>query len=131
MQLIVDNWNGNRNNGSYVEIKDSKDAINVLQTLNGKNITQLIASNDNGTILIGGGPDLFIVTYMEGDNEAFFNVINPDFPEDETEITLVTGSQAGNFPKKVCVGFDLAALVLAYYVEKGEQSPAVIWEEEE
>jgi hypothetical protein len=131
MKLIIDKWNGNRNEGTYADAKNGQEAVKALQTLNGKNITQLIASDDNGTILIGGGPELFVVTYMEGDNEAFFTVINPDFPDDETEVTLVTGAQAGDFPKKVCVGFDLAALVLSHYVDKGEQSPAVIWEEEE
>lgn len=58
------------------DIKESEEAASVLQTLNRKNVTQLIAGDINGFILIGDAPELLVVTQVVIEDEAFFNLIN-------------------------------------------------------
>lgn len=130
MKLSVDNWIGNQNYSTDKDIKESSEAIAALYTLNGKNITQLIAGDGNGFILIGGGPVLFVVTHVVGEDEAFFNLISPDAVNNEEEISLVTGGQAGDFRQKICVPLVLAEQALTYYIEHGTHSPLLEWEEE-
>lgn len=130
MKLNVDNWIGNRNNSRESDITASSEAVTALHSLNGKNATQLIVSNFNGFLLIGGGPELFVVTHGVGEDEAFFNLINPEGIDDLQEISLVTGGQAGDFPKKICVPLILAEQALTYYIEHGDRSSALKWEEE-
>lgn len=100
MKLSVDSWIENRNYSNDKDIKESYEAVTALRTLNGKNETQLTVGNINGFLLIGGGPELFVVTQVVGEDEAFFNLINPECFSEEEEISLVTGGQAGGFPKK-------------------------------
>ncbi|ACU60029.1 Imm1 family immunity protein [Chitinophaga pinensis] len=130
MKLSIDSWIENRNYSNDKDIKESYEAVTALQTLNGKNVTQLIVGDINGFILIGGGPELFVVTQVVGEDEAFFNLINPECVSDEEEISLVTGGQAGGFPKKNCVPLALAEQALTYYVKHGDRSPSLRWEEE-
>lgn len=130
MNLSTDNWIENRNYSNDKDIEESSDAIAALHTLNGKNVTQLLAGDHNGFILIGGGPELFVVTHVIGENEESFNLINPECVSDEGEISIVTGGQAGDFPKKICVPLTLAEQALAYYVEHGDRFPSLEWEAE-
>lgn len=130
MKLNVDNWIGNRDNGYEIDIKISSEAITALHSLNGKSVTQLIVSDFNGSLLIGGGPELFVVTHVIGDNEISFNLINPEAVNDLQEISLVTGGQAGDFPRRICVPLSLAEQALTHYVEYGNRSSLLQWAEE-
>ena len=130
MKLSIDSWIENRNYSNDKDIKESYEAVTALQTLNGKNVTQLTVGDSNGCMLIGGGPELFVVTLVVGEDEAFFNLINPECVADKKEISLVTGGQAGDFPGKNCVPMALAEQALAYYVKYGDRSPSLKWEEE-
>jgi len=130
MKLNVDSWIGNRDNGNEIDLKESSDAMTALHSLNGKNITQLIVSDLNGFLLIGGGPELFIVTHGIAEDDIFFNLINPEAVNDLQEISFVSGGQAGDFPKRICVPLILAEQALMHYVEHGNRSPLLKWAEE-
>lgn len=130
MKLTIDNWTGNRNNGIETEITYNEAAIDALKTLNGQHITQLIASDEKGFLLIGGGPELYVVSYIVGDNETSYNLVNNQPSDPDEEIALVTGGQKGLFPAKICTSFEQAAAALKYYVTTANMNPDQTWEEE-
>lgn len=130
MKLTLEKWHGNINNSYTTEIRHSDAAIAALKALNGHDISQLIVSDDNGFLLIGGGPVSFIVSYIAGDHETSFNLVNIHQADSNKEISLVTGGQSGLFPEKICSDLTETSRALNHYVDTGTMNPAQVWEEE-
>ncbi|MCW3465044.1 Imm1 family immunity protein [Chitinophaga nivalis] len=112
-------------------ITSPTDALSALHALDGKNSTQLIASNDNGCLMIGGGNDeLYIVTFVVEEDTAFFNLLADARAQDEQDIALVTGGQKGLFPARLCVDKATATEALLYYIEHAAMHPGLNWEQD-
>lgn len=127
MIFSIDKWENNINKGDETLVKSDEDVFNNLKLLNGKTITQLVANGKNNALMIGGGNDKFVVTYIEGDNEDFYNLINKDFPNSEEEIEVVTGGQAGLFPKSIVVDFNTTYFSLLYFFNHQKRNPNMEW----
>jgi hypothetical protein len=133
MELDLDNWLGNRNNSSSKQItsNDLTFVIEQLDKLDQKKHTQLIIGLDDGYYMTSGGLGRYVCTYTQGDNEAFFNLVNPSTDNIKTEeIEVVTGGQAGLFPHKIVVDKDLALQALSYFVMHQQMDLSLIWEED-
>ena len=130
MTFSIDKWEKNINKGSEVLVKSKEDVICCLQSLNGENVTQLVANGKDGALLIGGGADNFIVTYILGNNTEFYNLINEEFINSNEDVEVVTGGQAGIFPKSMVVDFETALSSLLYFFSFQECNPELIWDNE-
>lgn len=130
MIFSIDKWENNINKGDEVLVKSENEVKEKLQSLNGKNITQLVANGKDGALLIGGGENKFVVTYIVGENEDFYNLINEEFAESEEEEEVVTGGQAGIFSKNIVVDFKTAFNSLVYFFNYQERNPDLKWENE-
>ena len=124
----IDRWEGNINKGDEILVKSEQDVEKQLSLLNGRDITQLVANGKDEALLVGGGDKNFVVTFIVGDNEDFFNLVNEDSANDSDEIEVVTGGQAGLFPKSIVVDFQTALSSLLYFYKFQRRSPDLIWE---
>jgi hypothetical protein len=130
MKITTDKWHLNRNNSIEMEVENKHDLRALLKKLDGKTTTQLIAEGNNGLLLIGGGPDQFVVTNIIGEHEEFYNLINKDLADNKDEIELVTGGQSGLFAKKLCNNFDNTLQALQYFFSHSKSDPGLIWAED-
>jgi hypothetical protein len=128
MIFSIDKWENNINKGDEVLVKSEQDVEKQLSLLNGKDITQLVANGKDCTLLIGGGDRNFVVTYIVGNHEDFFNLINEEDANDFDEIEVVTGGQAGLFPKSIVNDFQNALSSLLYFYKFQQMDPALTWE---
>ena len=128
MIFSIDKWENNLNKGNEVLAKSEQDVEKILSLLNGKSITQLVANGKDGALLIGGGGENFVVTYIVGDNEDFYNLINSDFADNSDEIEVVTGGQAGLFPRSIVTDFQTALSSLLYFYKFQQRDPNLSWE---
>lgn len=128
MIISVDKWMNNINKGDETLVKSEQDVEKQLSLLNGKDITQLVANGKNQALLIGGGDKNFVVTFIVGDNEDFYNLVNEDFANDFDEIEVVTGGQAGLFPQSIVVDFQTALSSLLYFYKFQQRNPDLTWE---
>lgn len=88
----------------------------------------MVANGKDGVLLIGGGDKNFVVTFIVGDNEDFYNLVNENFENDFDEIEVVTGGQAGLFPKSIVVDFQKALSSLLYFYKFQQRNPDLTWE---
>ena len=127
MKATINNWEKNKNNSIECLIEDIDKLLSLLEKLNGKNHTQLILEGKDGFLIIGGGNNSFVISDVIGDNENSFTLINGN---DENEIEVVTGGQAGLFPKKMVVNFEIASIVAKNYFLTSKMDNQFIWEED-
>ncbi|MEZ0611151.1 Imm1 family immunity protein [Fibrella sp. WM1] len=134
MELDYDVWLANRNNSATKAISpaDVNLVVERLAALNQKEYTQLVLGASDGHLLIGGGLGAYVCTYTQGEQEAYFNLINPHAPTDEEaeEVTVVTGGQAGTFPPAIVVDRSLAEQAIRYFIRHEQMDPSLIWEED-
>lgn len=134
MELDYDVWSANRNESVTKTISsfDINLVVERLTALNQKEYTQLVLGASDGHLMIGGGLGAYVCTYTQGEQEAYFNLINPNVaPEDEAdEIEVVTGGQAGIFPPAIVVDRQLAEQAIQYFVKNEQMDPSLIWEED-
>ena len=128
MIFSIGKWINNISKGDETLVKSEQDVQKILSLLNGKDITQLVANGKDGALLIGGGDKNFVVTFIVGDNEDFYNLVNENFENDFDEIEVVTGGQAGLFPKSIVVDFQKALSSLLYFYKFQQRNPDLTWE---
>jgi hypothetical protein len=128
-ELHIDRWETNVDKGFALKVEQSS-LLQQLQLLDGKVSTQMLVlpEDKSSSLLIGGGKNnIYVVTLTIGADEEFFNLFDP-YKNDIKEIEVVTGGQAGLFPEKYCVDFNMALEALKFYVETGQPSPKLSWE---
>lgn len=79
--------------------------------------------------MIGGGNNAYVCTFMVGDKEQYFNLINVKNNSND-EVEVVTGGQGGFFEQKIVVDLPLALEAMQYYILNREMSPQLTWEED-
>jgi len=132
MTLSIDLWENNFDKGEKnIDLFSIELAISYLKLLNEGERTMLtISCADNSCYLLICGGKKFIVNIVIGNDEGFYNLKNPKYIDDETEVEVITGGQAGLFEKKYVVDFDLAKRAMTYYFENQKPNPKLQWEED-
>ena len=106
-----------------------KDVENLIDKMDGKNITQITMDNgeeDNYFCLGGGNEGLFNIFISENDNEIVSTLINPT--DDKNIYKLVTGGQEADFEGRLCVNTQIAKNAAKYYYENGIKCDDYLWE---
>jgi len=130
--VSYDQWQGNRDVGRSFEItnKETDRIWEILDRLNGKIHTQILIKNIENALLIGGGNNnLYVCTLMQG-NESSHNLINKKYLNENEEVEIVTGGQAGLFPRKLVNEIDQTREAIRYFIEFNKMNPNLIWEKE-
>jgi hypothetical protein len=132
LDVHVDKWEGTVDNGSSFTIEDGS-IDKYLGLLDGKKHTQIliIPRDKSNSFLIGGGNNnTYVVTYTIGNDEEFYNLVNPG-KTGKNEIELVTGGQAGLFSDRYVLDFNSVLKAANYYLEHCERDPHLHWEKQE
>lgn len=130
-EVLYDQWSQNRNIGGnyFLDSNNYAKVIESLEKLNGKEFSELLIKGDKNTLIIGGGNNkLYICTYVVGQHEDFYNLINEKNINGDKEIELVTGGQAGIFQSKMCCEFTNIVEAAIYFIKNENMNPSLIWE---
>jgi ssDNA-binding replication factor A large subunit len=128
--IIADNWVGTKSNNKESTCRSVDEAIDAVKQLNGKNHTQVVMKGDGRTLIIGGGNDgRYSVVLTEGDDQAFYTLVDPKGNRD-IEVTIVTGGQSGAFPGNQSVDLEAAIAAVRHFYNVGEPSPGLTWQVE-
>lgn len=126
-RLITDNWVGAKANNREVACRSLDDALIAIGKLNGTNHTQVVLKGEGSTLVVGGGNQgRYSVELCVGEDEEFHTLIDPAVAADG-ELEIVTGGQAGLFPKNQAVTLAAALEAARYFYTSGKPSPAVTW----
>ncbi|MFD2287124.1 hypothetical protein GJU39_10775 [Pedobacter petrophilus] len=131
MKLYFDHWNKNRDEGSEIEINSTNvnDIPSYLKRLNQKEFTQISINEKNSSLMIGGGNKSYVCTFIVGDNEQYFNLVNVKNNSND-DVEVVTGGQGGIFEQRIVVELPLALEAMQYYILNGEKKPELVWDED-
>jgi asparagine N-glycosylation enzyme membrane subunit Stt3 len=127
MKATIDNWKGINNQSSEYLINNEEYLISLLKKLDENIHTQLILESDDGFLLIGGGNNSFVISCIIGENESSFTLVNGT---DENDVEVVTGGQAGLFPQKMVVNYEIALNVITYYFKTSKMDSHLTWKED-
>lgn len=126
-------WDDYRNADDFENIMDSpkwNDAERIIDSMDGKNITQVILSDeDDGDnyLCIGGGNDgRYNVFISKDDNRLLFDLLNPI--DDPNVYELVTGGQLGDFDGIYCVDKETAKKAARQFFETGKPDKELKWQ---
>jgi hypothetical protein len=130
VDLTVEKWVGNRNEGEFIENPDWRQIEAAIRELKGKSKTLVTLGADDETYMtIGGGEAGKYVISVTFDNLSFHNLVDLTKP-DGTE-KLVIGGQEGIYPAKICVDLLRCLLAARTFAESGELDRLLVWQEEE
>jgi asparagine N-glycosylation enzyme membrane subunit Stt3 len=127
MKATIDNWKGINNQSSEYLVNSEENLISLLKKLDENIHTQLILESDDGFLLIGGGNNSFVISCIIGENENSFTLVKGT---DENDVEVVTGGQAGLFPKKMVVNYEIALNVITYYFKTSKMDSHFTWKED-
>jgi hypothetical protein len=124
ISMRADRRVGVHNLGEPIDAVDPQAARAALDALDGRERTMIFFESDAGTrLLIGGGPELFLVDY-EARDESWLLVGDA---EAMGEVVLVAGGQAAQFPRAQVVDRAKASEALGGFLEDGSRAPALAW----
>ena len=122
-KIITEEWTENKND-IRINIPDIDLIENEIKKLDGKVKTMLTLETDgNENLIIGGGPDYFIVTGTL-DNEEYI-LIN-DKSEEEF-IELNAGGQYSEFPLNQCQKISNVLIAAKTFAIDGVFDKSLIW----
>lgn len=101
----LDCRNGNKNTDIDLVFENTKDIFQALKLLDGIEHTLLLIEKNNEQILIGGGPDKFIVSKSER-MKSF--TLRSNTESSDSKARLCIGGQYGNYPSKYVCDFKCA-----------------------
>jgi hypothetical protein len=130
VDLSVEKWIGNRNEGEFIENPDWNQIEAAIRKLDGKSQTLVTLGVDDETYMTvgGGGAGKYVVS-VTFDNISFHNLVDLSKP-DETE-KLVIGGQEGIYPAKMCVDLLPCLLAARTFAESGKLDTLLSWQEDE
>jgi hypothetical protein len=130
VDLSVEKWVGNRNQGEFIEHPDWNQIEAAIRELDGKSRTLVTLGVDDETYMtIGGGESGKYVVSVTFDNISFHNLVDLSKP-DETE-KLVVGGQEGIYPAKMCVDLLRCLLAARTFAESEKLDSLLVWQEDE
>lgn len=127
--LTIENWVGNKDEGSVIENPNWQQIETAILELNEKNKTLVtLGADEESYMSIGGGEVGKYIVNVTFDNMSFYNLVN--YSKSEKIENLVVGGQAGDYPAKMCVDLQTVLLAAKTFVELGKLEESVNWEEE-
>ena len=130
VDLSVEKWIGNRNEGKLIENPDWSQIEAAIHELDAKSKTLVTLGVDDETYMtIGGGASGKYVVTVTFDNLNFHNLVDLSKP-DGTE-KLVVGGQEGIYPAKMCVDLLRCLLAARTFAESGKLDELLCWQEDE
>lgn len=130
VDLSVEKWVGNRNEGELIENPDWNQIEAAIRDLDGKSKTLVTLGVDDETYMtIGGGGVGKYVVSVTFDNISFHNLVDLSKP-DETQ-KLVVGGQEGIYTAKVCVDLLPCLVAARTFAESGKLDTLLSWQEDE
>jgi hypothetical protein len=127
MKVYWDKWDKVNNLSGETEVISFVEIEKLIQQLDQSIHTQVILNSKENYLLIGGGNGQYIVSFVVGNDEDFYTLINKDKRDIDEEITVVTGGQAGSFPEKIVVNYTAVIEASHYYFEHLDKSPNLQW----
>ena len=100
----------------------------IIRRLDGARHTEVVlaAGEEVPHMIIGGGPDLFIVN-VTFDFDTFHLATTPDA---EGDVDIVAGGQRGRFKRADSVGLEQAVAAARAFAEETALSPSLSWRED-
>ncbi len=118
MKIIYDNRVKNRNRDTTISTASCNDAIGVINQLNGKEHTLvLLERDDTSQLMVGGGPDHFIITLQKGDRNL---ALKKGGENTESFVEICAGGQFGDYPGYLGNTKDTAIAAIKLFFENSE-----------
>lgn len=119
MKLFIDKRSGVHNVETEVDKIDLHSTKEKFYLLDGNAVTLVMLERVDGwQLLIGGGPENFIVTLSDDSTNLTF--YNPKGNENN-QIEICAGGQYGEYPETLCVSRDQVILVVEHFFENTER----------
>jgi hypothetical protein len=130
VDLTVEKWVGNRNEGEFIENPDWNQIEAAIRELDGKSKTLVTLGVDDETYMtIGGGESGKYVVSVTFDNINFHNLVDLSKPNGTEK--LLIGGQEGIYPAKMCVDLLRCLLAARTFAESGKLDELLCWQEDE
>lgn len=124
-KIITETRMGNKNTPNEIENPKIEKIESEIKMLDGKTKTLLsLKVNENSSMYIGGGPNLYFVTIYHNDKN--YNLLN--ISEDKSIIKLKVGGQITEYEKEECVDIEYAIKAARYYSIHGDIDKSCKWE---
>lgn len=121
---------GAKNEAATVQNPTLQQVTEAVQTLDGRQRTEVILSGEKRELTISGGNDGRYIAFISvNGDETFYNLINPAGSPD-VELRLVTGGQVGTYPSRVVVSLSDVLSAASSFYETGE-APMFNWEKQD
>lgn len=113
--------------GAIVQNRDELFAL--LDSFKGKQpfVGELVG--DNGYKLMIGIGDQFGCVQYSNDHVPYLMALAPGAHPDEEYVDFLMGNTPSPVPKRNCLPFEKVKEIAAHFIETGERSSAVSWEE--
>ena len=105
---------------------DEVDLVGLLSQLDGESRTLVTLLSGEGHAACGGDARHGVVMYVTFDGDRFHQLAQVS--QDNDELWVVAGGQAGAYLARYVVSIDAAAEALSWYADHGELLPAAMWE---
>jgi hypothetical protein len=126
--MIADERVGARNLGKEARNPALEQALNAVQSLDGKKYTELILVGEGRNLTISGGNDGRYIAFISiNEDEAFHNLLNPG-ETSTAEVDVVAGGQLGSFPARQVVTLPMVVAAAKEFFETGKSSDELTWE---
>jgi hypothetical protein len=111
--------------GSYEVLEEPSvgAAVQALASLDGKRHNELSLASPSGELLVGGGPDRFVVGFVDPDGGIQEFIVDESAPA----ATLILGGQPTDLPGRLLVDRAEAERLVTSFVELGSR-PVGTWE---
>jgi hypothetical protein len=114
-----------------VTIHDANELFTLLDSFKGREpfVGELVG--ENGYMLkLGIGSDLGCVQYSPSDGDVpYLMAVAPGVHSDDEFVDFLIGNTPTSIPKRNCLPFEVVKKIAAYFIETGERSSSVSWEE--
>ncbi len=128
-KIYYDKWEKNKEEGGTIEVSENnfQELEKLLKRLDEKKFTQLIIKGNNDYMVIGGGNNKYLCSFIIGFDEQAYNLINNNYVKDFNEIEIVTGGQAGLFPKRLCNNYEAVLKAVFFYIRNNKMDASLNW----
>ncbi len=121
----LDSWTGPRLQEIQCLGCSLGDVRDLLRKLDGKSHTLLGLERDGRTMMVGGGPDSFVVTFADASGADWSSWTSSG--RSGTMVTICAGGQEGEFDAFQALDIDTAMSAVACFCDGGEMAPGLNW----
>jgi len=105
------------------ETLSDADLPSAIGAMDGDELTEVVLTRaDETKVLIGGGPDWLTVLLIEGDDDFWDLVGQPNAEGDED---LIVGGQHMSWPRRLCASKDAAIQAGRWFMDHGGRDPGL------